>query len=137
MSLMDCPVLMHSCQSNTWVCSVSNKETCGLPCIMRFEMLKQLKVVRDDENLVHYMATVFPDAESSGQMGNKYYQELERLVHRSFLSSPCSMFTPPMPLCFVIVCCQRIYTSRQSSLNTNGQPIIPGTHGMSDTKTIV
>ncbi|KIM52435.1 hypothetical protein SCLCIDRAFT_50341, partial [Scleroderma citrinum Foug A] len=34
----------------------------------------------DDENLVHYMATVFPDTESGGRMGNKYYQELERLA---------------------------------------------------------
>ena len=49
----------------------------------------------DDENLVHYMATVFPDTESGGRMGNKYYQELERLVRPSSLSSPCSVLTPP------------------------------------------
>ena len=91
----------------------------------------------DDENLVHYMATVFPDAESGGRMGNKYYQELERLVRPSFLSSPCSMFTPPTPPCFIVVCCRRVYTGRQSSPNTNGQPVIPGTRGVSDTKTIV
>jgi len=70
----------------------------------------------DDERLAYYMATIFPDAESGGRMGNKYYQELERLVCPSPLSFPCSVLTShlasPPDLIFIYCRCMHTRTGR-------------------------
>ncbi|KAL4065066.1 hypothetical protein J3A83DRAFT_4065337, partial [Scleroderma citrinum] len=35
--------------------------------------------LEDDKHLAHYMATIFPDAEAGGRMGNLHYRNLEHL----------------------------------------------------------
>ena len=114
---MVCPValgenvLVQACMSFVLVCFCrgSDRDDAAGVAHRRVNFMAE-----DDENLVHYMATVFPDAESGGRMGNKYYQELERLVRPSslvplFHSHTSHLASLPY---FIIVCCRHAFTNR-------------------------